>query len=271
MKRASVRRILHGVLTLTVLCGLVRADTRGPAPAFTARTLDGETVSNESLSGKVTLVQFWVTWCQYCRRDQSAVDNLERRFANKGLVVLAVDADESEATVRKYLRGNPRSARVVVHDGATLAEQFGAHGYPYYVLIDRNGDIAGRQKGSGGEASLRQLLRRAGLSSRSDTLDAGNPTSDFPASAGKLIEVPRARSAPPTKPGRKTIFVLANGDRLEADRYTLDATSLHAVADGQQRTIALSELDMKATVAVNRERGVDLKIPKSRNEVVVAF
>jgi hypothetical protein len=43
------------------------------------------------------------------------------------------------------------------------------------------------------------------------------------------------------------------------------------VADGQQRTIALSELDMKATVAVNRERGVDLKIPKRRSEVVVAF
>jgi thiol-disulfide isomerase/thioredoxin len=271
LKRASIRRTLHGLLTLTALCGLIKADARGPAPPFAARTLDGETFTNESVTGKVTLLQFWVTWCQYCRRDQPAVDNLQRSFANKGLVVLAVDADESEATVRKYLRGNPRSARVVVNDGPTLAEQFGAHGYPYYVVIDRNGNIAGTQSGSGGEASLRQLLRRAGLSSRSDTLDAGNQNSVLPASTGKLIEVPRARRSTPAKPAPKTIFVYANGERLEADHYTLDATSLHVLVDGEQRTIALSELDMSATIAVNRERGIDLTVPKNRSEVVVAF
>jgi thiol-disulfide isomerase/thioredoxin len=67
---------------------------REPAPRFTAKTLDGEKFSNELLKGKVVLVQFWATWCQYCRRDQPAVDAIARDFAEKGLVVLAVNAGE---------------------------------------------------------------------------------------------------------------------------------------------------------------------------------
>jgi thiol-disulfide isomerase/thioredoxin len=137
---------------LTVLCAFVRADTRGPAPQFTAQTLDGETFTNAPLSGTVTLLQFWVTWCPCCRRDQSAVDNIERVFADKRLMVLAVDVGESETTVRTYPQGNPRSCRVVVNEGAKLGARFGAHGFSYYVLIVGEGNIAGTQGGADGEA-----------------------------------------------------------------------------------------------------------------------
>jgi len=58
---------------------------------------------------------------------------------------------------------------------------------------------------------------------------------------------------------------------LEADHYSLDATSLHVEVDGQQRTIALRTLDMKTTLAVNHQRGVDLNIPKSHSEIFLAF
>jgi hypothetical protein len=74
-----------------------------------------------------------------------------------------------------------------------------------------------------------------------------------------------------TKPVPKSVFVLANGERLEADHYTLDAGFLHVAVGGAQRTIALSALDMKATTAANRERGIDFKIPQSRSEVFLAF
>jgi hypothetical protein len=52
----------------------------------------------------------------------------------------------------------------IVQDGdRSLAKQFGAHGIPYYILLDEAGDIVATQNGSGGEASLRNLLSRAGL------------------------------------------------------------------------------------------------------------
>jgi thiol-disulfide isomerase/thioredoxin len=275
VKSTSISRIFHVLLTLTVLCAFVRADNRGPAPQFTAKTLDGETFTNGSLSGGVVLLQFWTTWCPVCHEDQAAVDNIEAAFADQGLTVLAVDVGEPEATVRAYLQANPRSCRIVVSDGRSLAAQFGVHGYPHYVVIDRNGNIAASGSGGGGEGSLRYLLSRAGLSLHSGTPDAGNqnPASSSSPGIGRstLINVPVGQSTLPLKPVPKTIFVLANGDRLEADHYALYPTSLHVIVGGQQRTIALSALDMKATVAVNRERGINLNIPKSRGEVFVTF
>lgn len=273
MKSTNIARTSYVLLSLIVLCALAKADIRGQAPQFTAQALDGETFSSTSLSGKVVLLQFWATWCGYCRHDQPAVDNIERTYSRQGLVVIAVNVGESDAVVRKYLAESPRSCPVVLDDG--LASQFGAHGFPYYVLIDREGNIAGTQSGSGGEASLRHLLSRAGLSnsSRYDTREvAGKTSTSSPNSSGaKVILVPRSgRTLLPT-PNPKTLFIFANGERLEVDHYTIDAGYLYLEVSGQQRTVALSALDMKTTIAINHERGIDLKIPQNRSEVTLAF
>jgi thiol-disulfide isomerase/thioredoxin len=92
---AICRRTMMLRVAFAVLGHLPGAEeSREPAPRFTAKTLEGEKFSNESLRGKVVLVQFWATWCQYCRRDQPAVDALIGDFADKGLVVLAVNVGE---------------------------------------------------------------------------------------------------------------------------------------------------------------------------------
>src|SRR5215472_11525257 len=92
------------------------ATPREPAPHFNAKTLDGERFTNDSIKGKVVLLQFWTTWCQYCRGEQPLVDSLTKEFAGKGLIVLAVDVGESKSKVKKYLQENPRACRIVLTD-----------------------------------------------------------------------------------------------------------------------------------------------------------
>jgi len=143
-----------------LLASTLAAET---APRFHAKSMDGETFSNESLKGKVVLLQFWATWCKYCRGDQSAVDELAREFADRGLVVLAVDFMEPKKTVKKYLAEMPRTCKVVLTEDTNLAAMYPSHSFPLYVVIDRDGNVAGTQKGAGGERSLRRLLSKAGL------------------------------------------------------------------------------------------------------------
>ena len=138
-------------------------DSRQPAPRFSAKTMEGERFTNDVVRGKPVLVQFWTTWCGYCRRDQETVDELAKEFEGKGLVVLAVNVGEPRKKVRQYLDSRPRSCRIVLTEDTNLAAMFAARAYPLYVLIDREGKIAGNQEGSAGEAGLRRLLAKAGL------------------------------------------------------------------------------------------------------------
>lgn len=87
----------------------------------------------------------------------------------------------------------------------------------------------------------------------------------------KLIELPDAKDAAAPKPDLPTLFVFANGDKLEARRYTLTPDSLRLEIGRQQRTIALDKLNIDATIAANRERGIDLKFPTDENQIFLGF
>jgi thiol-disulfide isomerase/thioredoxin len=140
------------------------ADEEGqPAPRFHAKTTNGESFTNDSVKGKVVLLQFWTTWCPYCKKEQSLVDSIDREFAGKGVIVLAIDVAESKKKVRQYLQDSPRSCRVVLTEDTNLAAMYQANSYPIYVVIDRDGNIADEQRGAGGERSLRRMLRKAGV------------------------------------------------------------------------------------------------------------
>jgi thiol-disulfide isomerase/thioredoxin len=164
-RRFISRKILFSVLALIALAAFPGLAGEERAPRFRAKTLSGETFTNESVKGKVVLLQFWTTWCKFCRGEQGLVDTINKEFADKGLLVLAVDVAESKKKVKKYLDENPRSVRIVLTEDTNLAAMYAATSYPIYVVIDREGNIAGTQRGAGGERALRSLLSRAGLRS----------------------------------------------------------------------------------------------------------
>ncbi|PYX52458.1 MAG: hypothetical protein DMG79_00670 [Acidobacteria bacterium] len=93
---------------------------------------------------------------------------------------------------------------------------------------------------------------------------------DAPIPKGQLIEVaPAANSVPRLLP--PTIFILANGERLESRRFVLTASTLSISIDRQHRNLPLGLVDIDATIAANRERGIDLRIPDDRNEISLGF
>jgi cytochrome c biogenesis protein CcmG/thiol:disulfide interchange protein DsbE len=161
-----VRRCLAITLTLTALCSFATDETGQPAPRFRAKTTAGEQFNNESIKGKVVLFEFWTTWCQYCEAEADLVDDIAKEFSAKGLIVLAVDVLEPDKTVKKYLIDHPRSVPIVLTKDTNLAAMYNAQSYPIYVVIDRDGNIAGEQRGAGGERALRHLLKRAGIEAK---------------------------------------------------------------------------------------------------------
>ncbi len=140
-------------------------DEREPAPRFHAKTLAGEQFTNDSTKGKVVLFQFWTTWCPYCKSEEGPVNDITTEFADKGLVVIAVDVAESKKVVQQYLKDHPRKCHIVMTGDTNLAAMYAANRYPIYVVVDRDGKIVDTQRG-GGERRLRRSLARAGLESK---------------------------------------------------------------------------------------------------------
>src|SRR6266498_1478133 len=167
MKRCTYLALIVAVVFTALLAFAGDADENQPAPRFRARTTKGETFNNETVKGKVVLLEFWTTWCTYCKQEEALVEQINREFADKGLIVLAINVAESKKTVKKYLEQRPRDTRMVLTEDTNLAAMYQANSYPIYVVIDREGNITGEQRGAAGERALRGLLASAGIKSES--------------------------------------------------------------------------------------------------------
>jgi thiol-disulfide isomerase/thioredoxin len=168
MSRRASQILLRALAALMAfaVCALAADEIGQPAPRFHAKTTTGVQFNNASVKGKVVLFEFWTTWCKYCEGEAEIVDDIAKEFANQGLIVLAVDVLESDQTVKKYLADHPRSIPVILTKDTNLAAMYNAKSYPIYVVIDRDGNIAGEQRGAAGEAGLRQMLKRTGLETK---------------------------------------------------------------------------------------------------------
>jgi len=169
MARHVIYTLALSLISLAAFFSLASAQSRDetgqPAPRFRARTTSGEQFNNDSIKGKIVLFEFWTTWCKYCEEEAQLVDDIAKEFKNKDLIVLAVDVLEPDKTVKTYLAQHPRSVPIVLTKDTNLAAMYNAQVYPIYVVVDRDGNIAGEQRGAAGDRGIRRMLRHAGLES----------------------------------------------------------------------------------------------------------
>jgi hypothetical protein len=95
-------------------------------------------------------------------------------------------------------------------------------------------------------------------------------TPEPPIPKAQVIEIPSVAN-PNAKALLPTIFILANGERLEARRFVLTASNLSVSIARQQRTVPLDMLDINATISTNHARGIDLRIPDGPSEISISF
>ena len=120
-----------------------------PAPAFRATDLAGVAHTLEDGKGQVTLLQFWASWCPYCRKDLPLMKQLFTQHGAKGLRIVTVSIDEDLEKLKTFVskEGVPYPI-ISVSDKPDLPALYETRGIPAYFLIDRQGRLAGVWRGS---------------------------------------------------------------------------------------------------------------------------
>lgn len=116
-----------------------------PAPEFALRSLDGIDVSLGEHRGSVVILDFWATWCKPCTKSFPELHAVAERYADRGVVLLVVSLDKSEARARDHLIENGFSTDNVLwgslEEARAVKALYDVVGIPRTFVIDRDGLI----------------------------------------------------------------------------------------------------------------------------------
>lgn len=127
-----------------------------PTPSLELTDLGGKSWSLAALKGRPVLLNFWASWCEPCRAEMPSLERLAAKHGRAKLVVLTVNYQEPEATIRRFLEARPVALPILLDPEGDAAGLWTPRVFPSTVLIDRTGvarsTVVGELDWAGAEA-----------------------------------------------------------------------------------------------------------------------
>lgn len=147
------------------LKNLSRTDIGNPAPTFSAPTPDGEELALKEALGKVTLVDFWASWCKPCRVENPNIVSVYQKYHDKGFNIIQVSLDRpgqkskwTQAITEDHL-GDWNHVSNLMFWQDPIAAQYGVRAIPAAFLLDENGKIIAKNlRGKDLEEKVAEVL-----------------------------------------------------------------------------------------------------------------
>jgi peroxiredoxin len=121
--------------------GIVKIASPVKAWDFTLEDLEGSPVSIKDFRGKLVFLNFWATWCGFCRKEMPSIERLWQKFKEEDFVILAVDVEEGGDWVRPFVEENGYTFPILLDPTGEVAETYRIPQLPTTYLIDPEGMI----------------------------------------------------------------------------------------------------------------------------------
>jgi thiol-disulfide isomerase/thioredoxin len=157
------------LLSIALLSACGGSETKtdyGRRPDWSMKLPDGRTVSASDYDQKVVIVDFWATWCPPCRQEIPGFIALQKKYADKGLVIVGFSFDRDPAEHDSWIKQQGLNYLSIFADsdaGRAVADKFGKlvgdiEGLPTTLIIDRKGNIVYRHVGYGPPEEFEKII-----------------------------------------------------------------------------------------------------------------
>lgn len=135
-----------GFLALSTQSGEGAAPSK--APPWELKDTEGNLVKSSDFTGKVIILDFWATWCPPCKVEIPGFIELQKKYGEKGLVVIGVSLDEQgPAVVKPFIQQLGMNYPVVMGDEKIVQDFGGVSVIPTTFIIDKSGTIVDKHVG----------------------------------------------------------------------------------------------------------------------------
>jgi peroxiredoxin len=133
------------------------------APHLQLESLDGREIRLSDYRGQVVLINFWTTWCIYCRTEFPLIQEAYARNQEQGFVVLAINVQELSETAQAYVQEQGLTFPILLDLHGEMSDRYRANNLPTSYVIDREGVIALKKVGALDRATLDRVLAQTGV------------------------------------------------------------------------------------------------------------
>ena len=138
-------------LMMTIMLGsssLGMAQDQGPT-SFSLRSIDGQTITSDSLRGEVVVLAFGASWLPLSKTQLQGIRKLADEYANRGVVVywVSTESDQpksknyaSDAQLRAFAEKYGLKVTVLRDPDGVISRKFGVDQLPSIVILDKNGN-----------------------------------------------------------------------------------------------------------------------------------
>lgn len=146
------------IILLLVIGGLTLLKSQLPAPSrppgtgqlavgvtlpdFKLTPLQGPPIQASQLKSKISLINFWATWCEACVQEMPSIVALRNTYASRGFDVVSIDVDDNpEAVVPNAVRKFGMTFPIYKDPDNKTADIFDVHAIPLTVVMNHDRKI----------------------------------------------------------------------------------------------------------------------------------
>lgn len=115
--------------------------TLAQAPAWQLKTQSGKTISSDQFKGQATILHFWATWCPYCKKLQPKLVELEEKYHQQGVKLVAISFNEDEGVLPQNELASRGYSFPTAVKGEKIASLYDVRGTPTTFFINKNNQV----------------------------------------------------------------------------------------------------------------------------------